>query len=123
MNTQMQEIRETLDKIRSSERSLYTFIERMAKNETFKKDKPLTHKFFESLHTFRSVRGLLTDKQKFAINKEIDKNIVYFLTLRRIPNTISQPVDEPSIHPANDEVPLDESQSYEEAEREAMTQI
>lgn len=73
---------EMLNQIRRNERSLYTFIERMAKNPRFAESRPNTHKFFVSLHQYRSVRGTLTDNQKLAINREIDKLADYFLTLR-----------------------------------------
>lgn len=98
-------------RIFATERSLYSFIERMAKNDTFAKDKPNTHKFFYSLHNFRSVNGRLTDNQKQAIVREINKNLEYFDKLRTPIVTVS--VESVEMH-----APLDEdSLASAEADR------
>lgn len=91
-------------RIFATERSLYSFIERMAKNAQFMKDKPNTHKFFASLYNFKSVNGRLTDNQKISIVKEINKNLQYFDSLR----TPIVVVSVESVEKSNDTPSLDD---------------
>lgn len=78
--------RSLLSKIRKNERSLATFIERVAKNREIKTQLPNHHALMTSLHEFRSVRGFLTDKQKFMANKEIDKYVGVYVEVMKPKN-------------------------------------
>lgn len=86
--------RELLIKVRRSERSLATFIERVAKNREIKQRIPNHHALMTSLYEFRSVRGFLTDKQKFMVNKELDKYADVYIELMTSKPVISEESEE-----------------------------
>ena len=117
-----------LNSIRRSERSLYTFISKMAQNRKMaaplsEGGLPTTHQFFVSLNNQISVRGQLTPKQKVAINATIDKYADYFMTLRvakAAPIVVQQASDEDEALVEQD-APLDESMALDD-EREGMVE-
>ena len=67
------EAAQLLTTVRSSERKLLTFIERVAKNRNIAEKLPNHHKFMASVYNFYAVRGQVTPKQKIAVNAELDK--------------------------------------------------
>lgn len=67
----------------NTERKLYTFIERVAKNREVAAKLPNTHSFFQSLNNGRATYGKLTDNQKVAANKTIRKYAPQFVELMK----------------------------------------
>lgn len=74
---------ELVKRVLTSERSLYNFVDRIVRNPVFREKRPNTHAFFKSMNDYRSTRGRLTDRQKIALNSELQKNAPFFVTLRR----------------------------------------
>lgn len=98
---------------------------KLTRNESVKNSRPNFHNWIRLMHEAaesRIARGLpmLSEAQRKRTFNEIMKQADFLVTLRT-GYTVSKPVDEPSIHPANasDVPPLDDSQALDD-ERAGM---